>query len=203
MDLHDDLERYEATEARELVRLFNTLRSPAVEHAPAHFRAKVLAQVAERQAHRGWFAWLAWARISPWVPALLTGLLLSLSLNAWLGYQVLEWGTQEDRAFTLRGGPPSGVPQRQEEVKLPSEADLVRTLAALAAMHHRAGRYARSVDVASAALALDPDAALAYFYRGMAYNGMGNRTQAIEDMRHAARLGETQADDVLRAWKAD
>jgi tetratricopeptide (TPR) repeat protein len=200
---HDDLERYEATEARELVRLFNELRPPPVEHAPAHFRAKVLAQVAERRARRGWFIWLARGRVSPWVPALLTGLLLSLSLNAWLGYQVLEWGKQEDSAFTFRGGPPIGVPQRQGEVKLPSEADLVQTLAALAARYHRAGQYERSLHAANAALALDANTALAYFYRGMAYDGMGQRTQAIEDMRHAARLGEVQARAVLRAWGAE
>jgi tetratricopeptide (TPR) repeat protein len=203
MDPHDDLERFEATEARELVRLFNALRTLPVDPAPAHFRAKVLAQVAERQAHRGWWPWLAWVRISPWVPALLTGLLLSLSLNVWLGYQVLEWDTQDDRAFTFRGGPPSGVPQRQGEVKLPSEADLVQTLAVLAASHHRAGQYERSLHAASAALALDPNTALAYFYRGMAYDGMGRRTQAIEDMRHAANLGEVQARAVLRAWGAE
>jgi tetratricopeptide (TPR) repeat protein len=229
MDLQDDLERYEATEARELVRLFKVLRAPPVEPAPAHFRAKVLAQVAERQAHRGWFMWRAPGRSAPWIPALITGLLLSLSLNTWLAYEVLEWRQQsatrgssgsadpaqrheaegprqeehEGSGFTLRGGPGVGTSQRQEEERRPSEAELVQALAQWAALYYQAGRYERSLHVASAALALDPDAALAYFYRGMAHDAMGNRTQAIADMRHAARLGEAQAYDWLRAWKAD
>jgi tetratricopeptide (TPR) repeat protein len=229
MDPHNDLERYETTEARDLVRLFAALRPPPVEHAPANFRAKVLAQVAHRQARRGWFAWLAPGRTPPWVPALVTGLLLSVGLNTWLGYQVLEWRKQgaapalserSDSAprqgeevpreeehggsgFTLRGGAPSGTPQRQEEARLPAEADLMRALAELAAMHYHAGRYERCLQVASAALTLNPNAARAYFYRGMAYNGLGNRTQAIEDVRRAARLGEAQAQDVLRTWEAE
>jgi len=58
MDSQDDLERYETTEARDLMRLFSALRSPPAEHAPAHFRAQVLARVAQRQARRSWWAWL-------------------------------------------------------------------------------------------------------------------------------------------------
>jgi regulator of sirC expression with transglutaminase-like and TPR domain len=85
----------------------------------------------------------------------------------------------------------------------PSEVQLVQTLIELAAMHNQAGRYKRGMQMASAALTLDPKAAQGYFYRGMAYNGMGNRTQAIQDLRHAAHLGESQAHDVLRAWGAD
>jgi tetratricopeptide (TPR) repeat protein len=229
MDHHDDLERYATTDARDLVRLFAALRPPPVEHAPANFRAKVLAQVAHRQARRGWLAWLAQRGISPWIPALATGLLLSLGFNTWLGYQMLEWRKQgatpalsgrSDSAprqgeevpleeepggsgFTLRGGARSGATPLQQEARLPAEADLARTLAEVAAMHYHAGRYARGIQVASAALTLDPNAALAYFYRGMAYNGMGNRTQAIEDLRRAARLGEAQAYDVLRTWGAE
>jgi regulator of sirC expression with transglutaminase-like and TPR domain len=56
---------------------------------------------------------------------------------------------------------------------------------------------------ADAALILDSEAALAYFYRGMAYNGTGNRPQAIQDVHRAARLGEAQAHDVLQAWGAE
>jgi tetratricopeptide (TPR) repeat protein len=229
MDHHDDLEHYETTEARDLMRLFSALRSSPIEHAPAHFRAKVLAQVAHRQARRGWFAWLTQAGTLPWVPALVTGLLLSVGLNTWLGYQVLEWrkqgttpassdgagsvqrrgeeGPRGDEhggsAFTFRGGAPVGTPQRPEEVRLSSEVQLVQTLIKLAVMYNQAGQFERGMQIASAALTLDPKAAQGYFYRGMAYNGMGDRTQAIQDLRYAAFLGESQAHDVLRAWGAD
>jgi len=93
--------------------------------------------------------------------------------------------------------------QHPEEARLASEAELVRTLTVLAARYNQAGQYERGMTVASAALTLDPNAALASFYRGMAYHGMGNRPQAIEDVRRAARLGEAQAHDVLRAWGVD
>ncbi len=214
MDSQDDLERYETTEAQDLMRLFSALRSPPDEHAPAHFR---------------WWAWLTQAGTSPWVPALATGLLLSVGLNTWLGYQVLERrmpgavpalsGRSDpaqrpgeevsrgeepgDSTFTFRGGPPVETPQHPEEARLSAEAELVRTLTALAARHTQAGQYERGMTVASAALTLDPNAAPAYFYRGMAYNGMGNRPQAIEDVRRAARLGEVHAQEVLRAWGVD
>jgi len=231
MDHHNDLEHYETTEAQDLIRLFTALRTPPAEHAPAHFRTKVLTQIAHRQARRGWWAWLTQWETPSGVAALATGLLLSLGLNTWLGYQVLERRTQSatpalskranltlrqeevpreeehrGNGFTFRGGDPGvrgRIPQRQEETRLPAEAEIVQTLTELAAMYNRTGRYERGMTVASAALALDPNAALAYFYRGIAYNGMGNRPQAIEDVRHAARLGEAQAHDVLRAWGAD
>jgi hypothetical protein len=32
---------------------------------------------------------------------------------------------------------------------------------------------------------------------------MGNRPQALQDVRRAARLGEAQAHDVLQAWGVD
>jgi tetratricopeptide (TPR) repeat protein len=203
MNPQDDLERYEATEGRELVRLFTTLRPPPVGPAPAHFRAQVLAQVAEWQAQRGWRAWLARVRLVPWVPALATVLLVSLSLNAWLGYQVLEWGAPEDRGFTFRGRPPSGTSPPPEQASLPAAADLVSTLTTLAAKHYRAGQYEPTLHAASTALALDSTTALAYFYRGLAYEGMGDRPRALADMRQAANLGEAQAQTVLRAWGAE
>jgi tetratricopeptide (TPR) repeat protein len=221
MDHHDDLERYETTEARDLIRLFTALRSPSVEHAPANFGARVLAQVAHRQARRDRFAWLRPGRRSPWVAALATVLLFSLGLNTWLGYQVLERRQQgavpallenstpargEERggsAFTFRGAGPAGMLQRQEAATLSSETALVRALVELAARHNRAGQYERGMAAADAALILDSEAALAYFYRGMAYNGTGNRPQAIQDVHRAARLGEAQAHDVLQAWGAE
>jgi len=165
----------------------------------------------------------------PWVTALATGLLFSVSLNTWLGYQVLEGhrqgtapvgfggaesgarGGQEpspaaepgDRTFTFRGGGPAETPPRPEEVQLPTEAALVQTLIAWAARYNHAGQYARSLPVASAALILDPQAALAFFYRGIAYHEMGQQARAIEDVRRAARLGVAQAHEVLQTWGVD
>ena len=76
-------------------------------------------QAASRQGRRGWWAWLTPVAHRPAIAALATGLFLSVGLNTWLGYQVLERRTQgatpamSGRAdvaqeFTLRGGAPEG-----------------------------------------------------------------------------------------------
>ena len=88
----DKLERYETTQAQDFLRLFAALRPPTTTHAPANFRAKVLERVEQRRRHSGWLVWLTRGWTLTWASALATGLLLSLSFNAWLGYQALEGG---------------------------------------------------------------------------------------------------------------
>jgi hypothetical protein len=101
MPRQDDLERYESTEARDIIRLFAAIRSPHGVQAPRDFRAKVLARLAQRRAHRGRLA--GWTRVlTPvWVPALAAGLLLSLSANVWLGFWALGQRESGDRQTAI------------------------------------------------------------------------------------------------------
>jgi regulator of sirC expression with transglutaminase-like and TPR domain len=80
---------------------------------------------------------------------------------------------------------------------------VAQTLTAFADRYYHAGEYPQTITVATAALTLDRQAALAVFYRGMAYDGLGNRRQAIEDLRRAAHLGVAPASEILRAWGTD
>jgi hypothetical protein len=81
----DALERYERTDAQDLLRVMEAARSSHDIHAPPHFYTQVMQRVEQRRAHRRWFAaWLP--SLTPvWVPALSVGLILSLGLNLWLG----------------------------------------------------------------------------------------------------------------------
>jgi tetratricopeptide (TPR) repeat protein len=73
-------------------------------------------------------------------------------------------------------------------------------------LHKLAARYAtpgytqQAIDAATAALVLDPDDALAYRYRGLAYEDGGDRPQAIRDLQRAARLNDPEAQRTLHAW---
>ena len=84
------LEDYEATEAHEIIRLLAAVKPQHEARAPANFRAKVLSQVARRQARRGGLAWVTDMFLPAWAPALAAGLVLSLGLNAWLGVHLWE-----------------------------------------------------------------------------------------------------------------
>ena len=91
MPRKDELERYERTEAQEMIHLFAAARPSQEIQTPADFRAKVLAKVEQRRSRQGVFAWFTGVFTPAWTPALAAGLLLSLGFNAWLGSQVLEW----------------------------------------------------------------------------------------------------------------
>jgi len=82
----DALERYEQTEAQDLIRLFQAVR-PSEEVKPRpDFRAKVLAKVEQRRARHGLLDGLAPLLTPWWAPALAVMLLLSLSVNVWMGF---------------------------------------------------------------------------------------------------------------------
>jgi tetratricopeptide (TPR) repeat protein len=76
----------------------------------------------------------------------------------------------------------------------------VEELRRLTLAHYRAKRYAQAITAATAALTLDANATALYFYRGMAYEAIGDRGQAVGDLQHAARRANTEAQRVLRTW---
>jgi hypothetical protein len=90
MSPQDDLERYENTEARELIRLFESARPPQAKQAPPDFRVKVLTCIAQRRARRGFLVSVTRMLHPAWAPVLAVGLLLSLSVNVWLGFWAME-----------------------------------------------------------------------------------------------------------------
>ena len=78
------LERYEQTEAQDLIRLFQAVRPPEVP-PPPDFRAKVLTRIEQRRARHGLLGGLTPLLTPWWAPALALMLLLSLSVNVWTG----------------------------------------------------------------------------------------------------------------------
>lgn len=85
MPRKDALERYEQTEAQDLIRLFQAVRPPEVQ-PPPDFRAKVLTRVEQRRARHGLFGGMTPLLTPWWAPALAVILLLSLSVNIWMGF---------------------------------------------------------------------------------------------------------------------
>jgi tetratricopeptide (TPR) repeat protein len=203
--------------------------------APPNFVARVLAKAEQRPAPRpGLLAWLRHEWSPTWATALAMGLLLSVGVNTWLGYKVLEQrqpfqtpsrpsgGTRQERPpetspLTFRGGEPPGPHQvkylnTRELEEGRAEAVLVEELRRLAVVHYEAKRYPQAITAATAALVLDANAAALYFYRGMAYEAIGDRRQAIQDLQHAARRADVvgrardyqglgaEAQRVLRTW---
>src|SRR5947208_2104888 len=92
MPRKDALERYEQTEAQDLIRLFQAVRPPEVQ-PPADFRAKVLTRIEQRRARHGLLDGLAPLLTPWWAPALAVMLLLSLSVNVWTGFRAFEQRT--------------------------------------------------------------------------------------------------------------
>jgi hypothetical protein len=89
MAQHDDLERYERTEAQEIVRLLQAMQPQQEAQAPADFRVKVLHRVEERRSRHGVLAWLTDLMTPAWAPAAVAlGLVVSLGCNIWLGTQM-------------------------------------------------------------------------------------------------------------------
>lgn len=81
----DELERYERTEAQDIIHLFDAARPSQEVPTPANFRANVLAKVEQRRARQGVFTWITDMFTPAWAPALAAALLLSLGVNVWLG----------------------------------------------------------------------------------------------------------------------
>lgn len=82
----DELERYETTEAQDLVRLLRSLNPPQESPVPAAFRTQVLARLAGQRQPWWQRLWLAPA----WAPVGVGLLLLSVTLNVWWGVQTWE-----------------------------------------------------------------------------------------------------------------
>jgi hypothetical protein len=90
MSGQEELERYEQTEARDLIRLLEMSRPPGELRAPPDFRFKVLSKIEKKPSCRGMFSWLHVAFVPTWAPALTAALLvLSLGVNVWLSTHVL------------------------------------------------------------------------------------------------------------------
>ncbi|ETX02668.1 MAG: hypothetical protein ETSY2_35085 [Candidatus Entotheonella gemina] len=91
MSGQDELERYEQTEARDLIRLLAMSRPQEELRAPPDFRLKVLSKIHQTPSRRGILSWLSVDFVPTWAPALTAALLvLSLGVNVWLGARALD-----------------------------------------------------------------------------------------------------------------
>jgi tetratricopeptide (TPR) repeat protein len=215
---HQDALAREEAANREVIAALGQLSHDV--QAPPNFVAQVLAKADHRPApHPGPLAWL-WHGWSPtWATALAMGLLLSVGVNMWFGYEMLEWrlpfqrpprpsgDTLQERPpergpFTFRGAEPEGTHTR-EPAEGRIEAALVEELRRLVVAHYQAKRYEEAITAATAAIVLDANATALHFYRGMAYEAIGDRSQAIQDLQRAARRGHAEAQLVLRTWGMD
>lgn len=64
-------------------------------------------------------------------------------------------------------------------------------------------RHNEAVDAYNKAIELNPEFAVAYNNRGLAYNNLGNYQRAIDDYKIAARLGYKRAQEYLRSKGID
>jgi tetratricopeptide (TPR) repeat protein len=215
---HQDALTREEAANREVIAALGQLSRDV--QAPPNFVARVLAKADQTPAPRpGPLAWLRYRWSPTWATALAMGLLLSVGVNMWLGFELLErrqpfqtpprpsGDTRQERPpergpFTFRGAEPEGTHTR-ESAEGRAEAALVEELRRLVVAHYQATHYAQAITAATAALVLDAEAAVLYFYRGMAYEAIGDRSQAIQDLQRAARRGHAEAQLVLRTWGVD
>jgi tetratricopeptide (TPR) repeat protein len=85
-----------------------------------------------------------------------------------------------------------------QDILPPANAqDAFLTQRRLIAMHYALRDYAAVIDTATQALRRQPDRLL-YRYRSAAYDALGEREQALQDVRCAARLGDEEAS--RRLW---
>ena len=61
------------------------------------------------------------------------------------------------------------------------------------------GKYTQAIADFNRAIEINPRYGEAYYNRGVVYNRLGNREQAIDDIRTAARLGYEGARNFLRS----
>jgi len=205
----------------ELLRLLKMLEPTVVEPSLPYFRARMWHRITQRQERRhfGWTRTLRWHPAWTLVPVV--GLLLSLGLNGWFGYQ--RNSLQEElNAYK------TGLTTRSSNTNIPLEAELQATQAEaeglfaeaidayehalqvsgppvaallrnLARVNVKLGQYAKAHETATAALVVAPNDARAYWYRGQAAKGLGESTKALEDWQQAARLGDREAQQTLQA----
>lgn len=200
----------------ELLRLLKTLAPPLVEPSLPHFWARVRYRITQRQDRRcfGWGLALRWRPV--WTLVVVP---LSLGLNGWFGYQLgnlrqqlagdkallttrsgdtgpLEDELQGDQAVTF--GLLDEAAQAYEIALQSSGAPVATILRKLAGVYVQLGKYAKAHETATAALLMSPQEARAHWYRGQAAEALGNPTQAIQDWQQAARLGDREAQQILR-----
>jgi tetratricopeptide (TPR) repeat protein len=205
----------------ELLRLLKTLEPLVVEPSLPYFRARMWHRITQRQERRrvGWPLTLRWHPAWTLVPV--AGLLLSLGLNGWFGYQRSSL-RQELDAYKTRLTTRSGNTNIPLEIELQAAQDeaaglfteaieayehalkvsgapVDALLRKLARVNVKLGRYAKAHETATAALVVAPNDARAYWYRGQAAKGLGESTKALEDWQQAARLGDREAQQTLRA----
>ena len=68
-----------------------------------------------------------------------------------------------------------------------------------AQVYYGFGQFAKCVADMDALLAKQPESAEAYYVRGGAYEGLGNKAKAIEDITKASDIAQTQGNDTLYA----
>jgi len=168
----------------------------------------------QQRAHRRRFAWMECFRTPVWGPALAASLLLSLTVNAWLGYRALTQPSPLE-LLTTRGATETtqALAQGDRYAATGAYAQALEAYAAflraqrgpvvpvlhkMAVAHARLGHWQPVIDVTTAALVLAPQDAVAYRYRGTAYEALGDRPQALRDWQRAAQLGDAEAQQLLR-----
>lgn len=174
------------------------------------------ARLPQQRAHRR-FAWMGRLWTPGWVPALAASFLLSLTVNAWLGYRALTQPSSLE-LLTARGATEETAQALAQGDRYAARGAYAQALEAYAAFlrvqggpvvpvlhkmtvaHIRLGHWQPVIDVATAALVLAPQDAVAYRYRGMAHEALGDRPRALQDLQHAARLGDVEAQQLLRTW---
>jgi len=193
-----------------VIRGLNELAIDPHEEVPPDFHARVMARAASvpQPRPRRW----AWRRLETPAWALAMGLVLSLALNVWLGFQDEVRPTRggimmrEKSAMIKQGdryaaqGEDAQAVQIYEAIVEAEGAPLAPVLRKAALLHNRLGQYAQAIAAATAAVVLNPQEAVAYRARGIAYHRLGDSARAIPDVKQAARLGDTESKDVLRAW---
>jgi hypothetical protein len=197
----DALERYERTDAQDLLRVMEAARPSHDIHAPPHFYAQVMQRVEQRCARRGLFA--AWLhRLTPvWVPALSVGLLLSLGLNLWLGLET--WGRHA-------AGPPqvarTALDRLERATQVPAQAFQAGTtgaadLSRLVVIHSPIGPQSAALGFADRVPRTLPFVVGTLYVETLAYARGGALDEAVQHM-HAidAALGSTALPPVLAQY---
>ena len=203
-----------------LLQLLKTLEPPVVEPSLLHFRARVWNRITQRQERRrfGWQLALGWRPVWTLVPV--AGLVLSLGLNGWFGYQTGRLRQELDAYkahLTTRSGGTSNLEgelqgdqaaaaglfadaaQSYESALQSSGAPVATILSKLAGAYVQLGELDNAYETATAALIVAPHDAQAYWYRGLAAKGLGEPTKALENWKQAARRGHREAQQTLQA----
>ena len=89
------------------------------------------------------------------------------------------------RLFAYTHDHSAAVADYSEAIRLDPSAQLYQERGSVYVQQHE---YQRALDDENAAIRLDPSIALAYFFRSMAYGGLGAADKASADVKNAVRL---------------